>query len=153
MLHITTLKNFILHSAGLLCKVSNLQLSNLNLPQLQLSNLDLPQPCQLALPQPSPAPPPAHLSYLNLCPSSATTTQLSDLKCPSPTSATPATSQWPQHHTAAFGNSSCIVQDNGGSCNPVLVMSLREWSFSIELLCLTMYFPVLYFNIQSKTSH
>ena len=33
------------------------------------------------------------------------------------------------------------------------VMSLREWNFSIELLCLIMYFPVLYFSIQSKTSH
>ena len=32
-------------------------------------------------------------------------------------------------------------------------MSLREWNFSIELLCLTMYFPVLYFSIQTKTSH
>ena len=31
-------------------------------------------------------------------------------------------------------------------------MSLREWNFSIELLCLTMYFPVLYFSIQTKTS-
>ena len=33
-----------------------------------------------------------------------------------------------------------LIQDNCGSCNPVLVMSLREWNFSIELLCLTMYF-------------
>ena len=38
-----------------------------------------------------------------------------------------------QHH---------LIQDNCGSCNPVLVMFLREWNFSIELLCLTMYvFP------------
>ena len=28
-------------------------------------------------------------------------------------------------------------------------MSLRGWNFSIE----TIYFPVLYFSIQSKTSH
>ena len=28
-------------------------------------------------------------------------------------------------HTAALGNSSSIIQDNCGSCNPVLVMSLR----------------------------
>ena len=58
-----------------------------------------------------------------------------------------------KYHTATLGNSSYIIQDNCGSCNPVLVMSLREWNFSIELLCLIMYFPVLYFSIQSKTSH
>ena len=30
------------------------------------------------------------------------------------------------HHTAALGNSSCIIQDNCGSCNPVLVMSRKS---------------------------
>ena len=39
------------------------------------------------------------------------------------------------HHTAALGNSSCIIQDNCGSCNPVLVLSLRvEFQYRTTML-------------------
>ena len=67
--------------------------------------------------------PPAQLPQ----PSSATSNALAPPQLPQPH----LTSQRPQYHTAALGNSSCVIQDNCGSCNPVTcdVSQMMEFQY------------------------